>query len=422
MLLLDNKPDTSIDIVKIYEKVSRKSSKNEEVHCIEEDPCSPNLNDEDDYEPEFGIYLDIGKTTDKLYTLLDRCLTKDILNDVIGTLEPMAIVHKQELLDMGILSRISSLISEHHKTKSNDEIMGLLLMVLKIFLFGKDKPKFYQANRLIQHASIMEELMESNIFCILEEGFKNTSVSDISERLGLYKALLAISASLSSCPEFVPYFFQLKDSRSIAGIFAEFCSVLNNYLCLATDKQTVDPELIGFINQADDLFLAMKKLASNDDQPPKIKKTKLANDLVNVEASTSENISTEDLNKIYAESLRFYQIQSFKMHGRYHRSLAEELNQSDPHSAASTPRSNRIAKELASMYHALPLGSSGSIFICLDEERCDVLKALISGPEDTPYANGLFEFDVFFPNSYPNSPPKCQCMTSGNRIRFNPNL
>lgn len=99
----------------------------------------------------------------------------------------MAIAHKQELLEMGILCRISSLISEHHKTKSNDEIMGLLLMVLKIFLFGKDKPKFYQANRLIQHASIMEELMESNIFCILEEGFKNTSVSDISERLGLYK-------------------------------------------------------------------------------------------------------------------------------------------------------------------------------------------------------------------------------------------
>lgn len=64
----------------------------------------------------------------------------------------------------------------------------------------------------------------------------------------------------------------------------------------------------------------------------------------------------------------------FRMHGRYHPSLAHELNQSDPHSAASTPRSNRIAKELASMYHALPLGSSGSIFICLDEERCDVLK------------------------------------------------
>lgn len=56
----------------------------------------------------------------------------------------------------------------------------------------------------------------------------------------------------------------------------------------------------------------MKKLASNDDQPPKIKKTRLSNDLVNVEASTSENLSTEDLNKIYLESLRFYQIQSFK--------------------------------------------------------------------------------------------------------------
>ncbi len=31
---------------------------------------------------------------------------------------------------------------------------------------------------------------------------------------------------------------------------------------------------------------------------------------------------------------------------------------------------------------------------------------MISGPEGTPYSNGLFLFDVIFPADYPRVPPK----------------
>lgn len=31
-------------------------------------------------------------------------------------------------------------------------------------------------------------------------------------------------------------------------------------------------------------------------------------------------------------------------------------------------------------------------------------QVLITGPSDTPYGNGCFEFDVYFPPDYPNSP------------------
>ena len=48
---------------------------------------------------------------------------------------------------------------------------------------------------------------------------------------------------------------------------------------------------------------------------------------------------------------------------------------------------------------------------------------MIIGPQDTPYANGCFEFDVFFPADYPNSPPIINLQTTGhNSVRFNPNL
>lgn len=58
-----------------------------------------------------------------------------------------------------------------------------------------------------------------------------------------------------------------------------------------------------------------------------------------------------------------------------------------------------------------------------DQERLDVMKALITGPQDTPYANGCFEFDVFFPANYPDQPPMINLKTTGNQtVRFNPNL
>jgi len=45
------------------------------------------------------------------------------------------------------------------------------------------------------------------------------------------------------------------------------------------------------------------------------------------------------------------------------------------------------------------------------------------GATATPYAHGAFIFDVFFPNTYPNTSPKVNLSTTGNgQVRFNPNL
>lgn len=50
------------------------------------------------------------------------------------------------------------------------------------------------------------------------------------------------------------------------------------------------------------------------------------------------------------------------------------------------------------------------------------IRFLIIGPPDTPYENGFFFFDVYFPDDYPFSPPTLKYRTNGNKIRFNPNL
>jgi ubiquitin-conjugating enzyme E2 O len=39
------------------------------------------------------------------------------------------------------------------------------------------------------------------------------------------------------------------------------------------------------------------------------------------------------------------------------------------------------------------------------EERMDLLRACIIGSAETPYHDGLFFFDIFFPADYPHEPP-----------------
>ncbi|KAG8780663.1 hypothetical protein FRC12_022727 [Ceratobasidium sp. 428] len=86
-------------------------------------------------------------------------------------------------------------------------------------------------------------------------------------------------------------------------------------------------------------------------------------------------------------------------------------------------RSLAIAKELAVLTTNLPVAWNSSVFLRVDESRVDVIKALITGPEGTPYYNGCFLFDIFLGASYNNSPPSVKYMTTnGGRFRFNPNL
>eukprot|EP01034_Spumella_vulgaris_P025890 gene25890-32397_t len=54
----------------------------------------------------------------------------------------------------------------------------------------------------------------------------------------------------------------------------------------------------------------------------------------------------------------------------------------------------RVACEMSGLSSSLPVEMGSSIFVRCDESRMDVLKALIVGPEGTPYQNGLFEFDI----------------------------
>ncbi|KAG9245317.1 hypothetical protein BJ878DRAFT_501981 [Calycina marina] len=65
-------------------------------------------------------------------------------------------------------------------------------------------------------------------------------------------------------------------------------------------------------------------------------------------------------------------------------------------------RSNRVSKEIANMMTSLP----DNVFLRVAESRSDFMKVLIVGVEGSPYAGGLFPFDIHLDHKYPQSPPK----------------
>ncbi|XP_006592909.1 probable ubiquitin-conjugating enzyme E2 25 isoform X2 [Glycine soja] len=78
------------------------------------------------------------------------------------------------------------------------------------------------------------------------------------------------------------------------------------------------------------------------------------------------------------------------------------------------------AKKIQEEWRILEKDLPASIFVRVFESRMDLLRAVIIGAEGTPYHDGLFFFDVFFPSAYPNVPPKVHYHSGG--LRLNPNL
>ena len=84
---------------------------------------------------------------------------------------------------------------------------------------------------------------------------------------------------------------------------------------------------------------------------------------------------------------------------------------------------SRLHKELKALRRGLPADIQSSIFIATDSVENMFMKALLSGSAETPYAHGIFEFDIRLPQSYPNSPPEMRHITSiQSGVGFGPNL
>jgi ubiquitin-protein ligase len=83
----------------------------------------------------------------------------------------------------------------------------------------------------------------------------------------------------------------------------------------------------------------------------------------------------------------------------------------------------RLVSEISSLKKNLPINWDTSSLLRVDKKQTNMIKFVITGPKDTPYHNGIYEFHAYFPSTYPNDPPHVLLNTTdGGKVRFNPNL
>ncbi|KAL1537779.1 Ubiquitin-conjugating enzyme E2, catalytic domain ues, variant 2 [Salvia divinorum] len=90
------------------------------------------------------------------------------------------------------------------------------------------------------------------------------------------------------------------------------------------------------------------------------------------------------------------------------------------HAPSARAAQKNWAKRIQDEWKILEKDLPDTIFVRAYESRMDLLRAVIIGAEGTPYHDCLFFFDVMFPSSYPNVPPKVHYHSGG--LRLNPNL
>jgi len=141
-----------------------------------------------------------------------------------------------------------------------------------------------------------------------------------------------------------------------------------------------------------------------------------------VPGKQEEGENDEDLLKEYERCLQHQQFDTVSMkdlRGNY----VHHYNNYEPSSTILREKVFRLAQEQGSLATSLPLNLSSSVFVKVDEERMDMMQALITGPCDTPYDSGCFQFDIYFSQQYPNTAPLVNLQTTGGgSVRFNPNL
>lgn len=80
----------------------------------------------------------------------------------------------------------------------------------------------------------------------------------------------------------------------------------------------------------------------------------------------------------------------------------------------------RIIKDVRDILRH-PLHDQGIYYVHDDTNIMEGL-IMITGPEDTPYEDGMYIFEIQFPENYPYSPPIVKMITQDGVTRFHPNF
>nr|XP_039254574.1 baculoviral IAP repeat-containing protein 6-like [Styela clava] len=304
--------------------------------------------------------------------------------------------------------------------------------------------------------SITELLSASGLIPAIASYLRNDSVLDMAHHVPLYCSLLSVIRSFAVCPVLCRLLMDSKmtskqspdgskekssSSDSILSLLSKMRKCIDTYASrLKAINTTLESQgeegLTSFVLNVQKTESMLTKIAKElklkDSQRARNSNSTSSTDSGRASPSgvIKLSLSSDSLERRYIDDMKQLQFDTSEL-------VVEEDNGKlrfpsghhyashikDAANVADASRARRLAQETVTLSNSLPLSHSSTVFVRCDEERLDVMKVLITGPSETPYANGCFEFDVFFPSDYNNSPPLVNLQTTGNHsVRFNPNL
>ncbi|XP_016428418.1 baculoviral IAP repeat-containing protein 6-like [Sinocyclocheilus rhinocerous] len=291
--------------------------------------------------------------------------------------------------------------------------------------------------------SVLQELLsQSCLIPAMSSYLRNDSVLDMARHVPLYRALLELLRAISTCTSLVPLLLPLSGDAAEEEEDEEHTECQTSVGMLLAKMKTCVDTYTNRLRSKKDKSKGVMKTETSDPEPegltllvPDIQKTaeivyaattnlrqanherKLAESSKKAAARPKPLSILRSMEEKYTAAMKKLQFDTFEMvcededsklvfKVNYHY-LSQVKNASDANSAA---RARRLAQEAVTLSTSLPLSSSSSVFVRCDEERLDIMKVLITGPADTPYANGCFEFDVYLCSSLSsNSCSLCFC-------------
>lgn len=335
-----------------------------------------------------------------------------------------------------------------------DKMVELYLRSLTILLPSPENP-FSVDN---EPPRIIEILMRSPLLVKTAELLRNDSIEDATVRCGLYDALFAFLEVLGSHPATSPTIHDemvvYKPKEQLPQIsFSDQPSSLTRHFLRSSKKTAMEDG-----DQANKTKSLLHLLQGLESQCKRIKGRASAHKADFATAGgksmlqfcdrVSSLVSCLELNQVRFGKTRHRGDQGLgdifkgRTRARITESSLEEWHrdhcvdevpdkelaksfaivkqaQSEAKGRPASGRMKRLISEITMMSRSLPQG----IYVRHGSSRLDMLKALIIGPQRTPYENGVFEFDLLCPLNYPQVPPKVIFKTTGNgKVRFNPNL
>ena len=252
------------------------------------------------------------------------------------------------------------------------------------------KSKVKSIEKYIPIEKLYTVLERSGLFSVIHSYLRNDSLLDLLNFTELYKSLFTFIESIS----FIPSLFPLLTTPTESSLTTfDLIQSLNKMASLSLKSISENVEQVNvFVSRLNSVFTTLE-------QKSKLSPSNSSTDLLNGKGNNINNNNNsrkkkrekrlntkERLHRKYMDmkDLQFDETEGIVSTPSYH--YKSQLN----HGVLPNNTMQRLIGEMSSLSSNLPLHWSSSVFLRVDSSHMNVIQAMITGPQKTPYQNGCF--------------------------------